>query len=555
MLKCTIEKVNQPTIIPCPYDRGIIQEGKCWIRDCAKVPKGYLRYENKKTAEELSKDCRGEEDFTRCRFYGEKKCFNIECPFHHNKPYLSEKCDLEEIIKTKPHLVQDSIKKVEEKNIIEFCQITEKAEKLKELVKEGEKMNSILDSQKCRKQDTECRYYCKHNRGCALLLSKGQALSKFLKAGEVDCEVYRRVVGKSVEIPTEIAETSAGLQEFDYSALDQETAEFLIEKANRVTGIRFRSVLAIGKELSETFAKFAKLPYGNKTELFNQWCESIGISPRSARNYISAFDYIAKNFHNIEEVENIQPSLLFAISKPSTPKELQQAVLQGDVTSHKRYIELETKLKEEQKIRKQLESNAKAALEGHKKEINRLNEMLDQTQDELVQAKTGADTKRIEQLEQDVEDLQQEIQSYQQEIGSLNQRLTEKPVEVPVTVKSVEVEVLPEELKERLLSGIEEYINGFIMMSKQERDIFVEAGKTDKEKYLELLDDVLLVARSIRNEIVAQPVADIRKRCCLCQYSNIDGVTEEQLDEDLTYCEYKKQIVKFEDSCGQFKSM
>jgi hypothetical protein len=44
-----------------------------------------------------------------------------------------------------------------------------------------------------------------------------------------------------------------------------------------------------------------------------------------------------KNFQHLKSIENLQPSLLFAVSKKSAPAELQEAVLSGDITTHKQY--------------------------------------------------------------------------------------------------------------------------------------------------------------------------------------------------------------------------
>ncbi|MEM1724162.1 MAG: hypothetical protein QXW71_00075 [Thermoplasmata archaeon] len=134
---------------------------------------------------------------------------------------------------------------------------------------------------------------------------------------------------------------------FDYSAVDEDTALFLQEKAQRIREIRVKSVILIGKELSETFDKLSKVDYGEKTKTFESWVQSIGISSRHARRYIESYKYIEQNFLNIEDAEKIQPSLLFEISKPSAPKELEQMVLSGDIKSHKEYKELEQKLKQE----------------------------------------------------------------------------------------------------------------------------------------------------------------------------------------------------------------
>ncbi|HCJ57508.1 MAG TPA: hypothetical protein DHV55_09225 [Clostridiaceae bacterium] len=78
--------------------------------------------------------------------------------------------------------------------------------------------------------------------------------------------------------------------------------------------------MAIGKELKEAQDRLAN----NKTGTFQAWVTSIGFSKPNAYNYIQAYDYIVQNMDDISVAENIQPSLLFAISKSSAPAELQK---------------------------------------------------------------------------------------------------------------------------------------------------------------------------------------------------------------------------------------
>ncbi|MDD4475915.1 MAG: hypothetical protein PHV95_09055 [Eubacteriales bacterium] len=110
--------------------------------------------------------------------------------------------------------------------------------------------------------------------------------------------------------------------------MDEQTSSFLQEKAKTISQIKIRTVHDIGLELSLAHKTLAN----HKSGTFGVWCESVGISLRTAENYIQAFDYITKNFRNIEDAVGIQPSLLFAASKPSAPPELAQAVMDGDIT-------------------------------------------------------------------------------------------------------------------------------------------------------------------------------------------------------------------------------
>lgn len=221
-----------------------------------------------------------------------------------------------------------------------------------------------LTDKACETMNRECPCFCKHNDGCSARMISGKTLLKFLQFVQekhtVSCDVYQEVYRR--EFPEQENERLEALAmepvkpedrytdeteqapaaAFDYSTVDTDTAAFLQDKEAKITQIRMMSVMAIGKELKEVHEKLAN----NKTGTFGAWCKSIGMSDQSAMNYIRAFEYIAKNFGNIEDADQIQPSLLFAISKPSAPKELQEKVLSGDITTHKQYKEMEQKLRE-----------------------------------------------------------------------------------------------------------------------------------------------------------------------------------------------------------------
>lgn len=240
------------------------------------------------------------------------------------------------------------------------------------------------------------------------------------------------------------------IQTFDYSSVDAETAEFLQEKANRITEIRIKSVVAIGKELAETFDNLSKLGYGEKTKTFDTWVESIGISPRHARRYIDAYRYVIQNLDTIEAAEKIQPSLLFEISKPSAPKELQQAVISGDITTHKEYQEMLKKYQEAEFRAQQAEERAQKEHDKWFREVQTsksaqarvesLEGQLKILQQQLEQAKRNGSPEKIQELGQRIREYQEQIQEYRAEISKLNTELQEKnkqlkerPIEAAVT--------------------------------------------------------------------------------------------------------------------------
>lgn len=57
-------------------------------------------------------------------------------------------------------------------------------------------MELLDERKKCKREKKECGYFCKHNKGCALLLFKNKLLLKTInQVGKVDCEIYDKVIG------------------------------------------------------------------------------------------------------------------------------------------------------------------------------------------------------------------------------------------------------------------------------------------------------------------------------------------------------------------------
>lgn len=134
---------------------------------------------------------------------------------------------------------------------------------------------------------------------------------------------------------------------FDYSILDNETAIFLNEKEKAIKTIVIESATEIGKHLKEAQDRLALNGYG----CFQEWIEStVGFSKTSTYRLIERYNFVCSNLgqsNAIEVFENLPKSLSYEISKPSAPKELVEATLNGDISSHKQYKDLEKRLKEE----------------------------------------------------------------------------------------------------------------------------------------------------------------------------------------------------------------
>lgn len=131
--------------------------------------------------------------------------------------------------------------------------------------------------------------------------------------------------------------------DFDYSVLDTTTKEFLEERANIIYGIQSKSAYEIGKQLARAQEKLSQNRYG----CFEEWYRSLGFKKTKAYEYINYYNFIRSQSEqlNVEKFEELPSKLQAEMSKPSANPEVNQAVFNGDITTHKEYKELERRLK------------------------------------------------------------------------------------------------------------------------------------------------------------------------------------------------------------------
>lgn len=132
------------------------------------------------------------------------------------------------------------------------------------------------------------------------------------------------------------------LSDFDYSLVETETAQKLKALSNQLDGIYQNYSVVVGEVLYKAQQELAS--YDNGT--FQKWVASKGISKSNAYNYINSYRLV-QNLDNPREKEIFlqQPkSMQYEMSKPSANPEVNQAVFDGDITTHKEYKELERQL-------------------------------------------------------------------------------------------------------------------------------------------------------------------------------------------------------------------
>ena len=130
---------------------------------------------------------------------------------------------------------------------------------------------------------------------------------------------------------------------FDYSTVDNKTADFLKLKEQEMQTIVLNSSVQLGERLIEAQEKLAKFSNGT----FENWFTSVGLKKRTVYNYINQAKFVHQ-MHEAEQIEMFQElptTLKTQISKPSATPEAVEAVMKGDIKTTKEYLALEKQLK------------------------------------------------------------------------------------------------------------------------------------------------------------------------------------------------------------------
>lgn len=217
---------------------------------------------------------------------------------------------------------------------------------------------------------------------------------------------------------------------FDYSIVDDTTAQFLKVKEQELQSIVLNSSIQLGETLIEAQDKLAK--YGEGT--FVKWFESIGLKRQSVYNYINQ----CKFFHQMEKVEQIEmfqelpTTLKTEISKPSAKPEAVEMVLSGDIKTTKEYRELEKQLKaKDEQIKLQAQM------------IDDLNEQeTEVVEKEVIVEKVPDDYQQLKQSTKIVDEITRENQALKAEQEALKQRIadSEKALQEKAEIENDELE-------------------------------------------------------------------------------------------------------------------
>lgn len=222
---------------------------------------------------------------------------------------------------------------------------------------------------------------------------------------------------------------------FDYSLVDNETAEYLKEREYTINGIAEDARIRIGRELKKAKNKLANHHGG----VFQKWVQSGGMSIDDAYYYIN-LNELSRNLDNSKKDNflNAPKSLQKEVMKKNAPEDLKQKVFNGDITTRKEYKQLQKENEELEQQNAQLQSQMQQAQRSEQIALQKLenaqNKEPEVIEREVVKEVVPDDVKRqLEQFKQKFEresnnanELRDELEKYRKSFSDPNQAYEEK---------------------------------------------------------------------------------------------------------------------------------
>ncbi|RIN44383.1 hypothetical protein [Staphylococcus simulans] len=222
---------------------------------------------------------------------------------------------------------------------------------------------------------------------------------------------------------------------FDYSLVDNETAEYLKEREYTINGIAEDARIRIGRELKKAKNKLANHHGG----VFQRWVQSGGMSIDDAYYYIN-LNELSRNLDNSKKDNflNAPKSLQKEVMKKNAPEDLKQKVFNGDITTRKEYKQLQKENEELEQQNAQLQSQMQQAQRSEQIALQKLetaqNNAPEVIEREVVKEVVPDDVKRqLEQFKQKFEresnnanELRDELEKYRKSFSDPNQAYEEK---------------------------------------------------------------------------------------------------------------------------------
>lgn len=310
---------------------------------------------------------------------------------------------------------------------------------------------------------------------------------------------------------------------FDYSLVDNETAEFLKEREYTINGIAEDARIKIGRELKKAKEKLAN--HGNG--IFRKWHESGGMDKNQVNYYIS-LESLSRNLdnHQKDNFLNAPKSLQVEVMKKNAPSELKQKVLDGDITTHKEYKQLQKDKEELEQQNAQLQSQVEQAQRSEEIARKQLEDSEDKEPEvvekymepeDYQQTKEALAQSRHHQklIEQRNDKLEKEIKEMEQQRDEITEK-SQKYDELNKAINHMNAKLTDGQQKLKAQKEVHEYVkkaNELIRevapMSYFVHNEFILNNEYAKKPIEKVADDLLDISNKIKKRLNQGDVIDV----------------------------------------------
>ncbi len=153
---------------------------------------------------------------------------------------------------------------------------------------------------------------------------------------------------KPAELPTVQPQRAAEVSEsFNYAVLTAELGDYLKHMEEKLRNEYMNFTANCGRIFAEAQEKLA----GNNqyNGMFEKWITAMGFKKSTVYEMIKIHNFRSSEIRTNEQAQlfdSLSKSLQYEVAKPSAPPELVEQVMNGDITTHKEYIELKKQLDE-----------------------------------------------------------------------------------------------------------------------------------------------------------------------------------------------------------------
>lgn len=282
---------------------------------------------------------------------------------------------------------------------------------------------------------------------------------------------------------------------FDYSQLDEITAEFLKQKTTNMREAVGRAETKVGQELQEAQSELSKHGYG----CFEDWYTSLNLKKNKVYDLINRYELIVGNPNKQELLEGLPLSLSYEAAKKSADPNLKEKVLSGDIKTHKEYKELERQLEE-------LKEREKALSEKLEEEMNKPAQVVTET----IEVTPKNLQKKLEDLKFEnhhfrsgYKESQEKLQRYEllnaEEYDAEQSKKQLEKLQAEAEIETVNIRIAYKQFIES--AAISDYIHGAI----------ASASSAEKKRLLELVGLSEKIIQNTKAAIMARKVSAVNE--------------------------------------------